>query len=266
MSQYAKMYEIKNAAKDSLDGKYSGAIGIILVSNLIMTTIISWISNIVGGVSTSTMQLSGSIAATIAVSGVVELILLAANILLGVLNAGIAFYFLSTACGEPSTINHLFAGYRGDNKKALQISAVLTTAQTVCLLPYQYLLSRAQMTMIQSLTQDNQMLSTALTEKYLLYAVIALAIGLLVYLPISLTFELSYFFMWDFPELSGKEVLTLCYNKMKGHKARLLRLEFSFLPLMFLCVLSFGIGFLWLRPYMQMAQTKFYLNMMNPEE
>ena len=266
MREYAKIYQIKNDAKDSLDGKYSGAIGVILVSNLIITTIISWISNIVVGVSTSMMQLSGSEAATLAVSGVVEVILLAANIILNVLNAGVALYFLNMACGQPGTMGDLFAGYRGDNKKVLQISAVLTTAQTVCLLPYQYLINKVQMAMIQGMTQGTQMVDAVMAEKYLLYAAIALGVGLIIYLPFSLAFGLSYFFIWDFPELSAKEVMVLCLKKMKGHKVRLLRLELSFLPLMLLCVLSFGIGFLWLRPYMQMAQTKFYLNLMNPEE
>ncbi len=53
---------------------------------------------------------------------------------------------------------------------------------------------------------------------------------------------------------------------MKGHKRRLFRLELSFLPLMLLCVLSFGIGFLWLNPYMQMTYTCFFLDLMNPRD
>ena len=51
---------------------------------------------------------------------------------------------------------------------------------------------------------------------------------------------------------------------MKGKKLRLLYLEFSFLPLLLLSILSFGIGLLWLQPYMQMTYTFFFLDLMNP--
>ena len=70
--------------------------------------------------------------------------------------------------------------------------------------------------------------------------------------------------MFDFPQKSGKEILILCWRLMKGKKLRLLYLEFSFLPLLLLSILSFGIGLLWLQPYMQMTYTFFFLDLMNP--
>ena len=96
------------------------------------------------------------------------------------------------------------------------------------------------------------------------YALIALAIGLCVYLPLSLGIALSFYLMFDFPQKSGKEILLLCWRLMKGKKLRLLYLEFSFLPLLLLSILSFGIGLLWLQPYMQMTYTFFFLDLMNP--
>ena len=53
---------------------------------------------------------------------------------------------------------------------------------------------------------------------------------------------------------------------MKGQRMRLFLLELGFLPLMLLCILSFGIGFLWLQPYMQMTHTCFFLDLMNPRK
>ena len=47
---------------------------------------------------------------------------------------------------------------------------------------------------------------------------------------------------------------------------RLFLLELGFLPPMLLCVLSLGIGFLWLEPYMQMTYTYFFLDLMNHRE
>lgn len=42
-------------------------------------------------------------------------------------------------------------------------------------------------------------------------------------------------------------------------------LTMSFLPLGFLCLLSFGIGTLWLVPYMNMTQTLYFLDLMQNE-
>ena len=71
--------------------------------------------------------------------------------------------------------------------------------------------------------------------------------------------------MLDFPQNSGKETLKLCWRLMRGNRKRLFLLELGFLPLLLLCLLSFGIGFLWLEPYMHMTYTCFFLDMMNPK-
>ena len=49
------------------------------------------------------------------------------------------------------------------------------------------------------------------------------------------------------------------------HKWELFCLQMSFLPLGFLCLLSFGIGTLWLVPYMNMTQTLYFLDLMQNE-
>ena len=97
-------------------------------------------------------------------------------------------------------------------------------------------------------------------------ALAALAAGLCVYIPISLGITLSFYLALDFPEKTGKETLALCWHVMKGQRMRLFLLELGFLPLMLLCILSFGIGFLWLQPYMQMTHTCFFLDLMNPRK
>ena len=72
--------------------------------------------------------------------------------------------------------------------------------------------------------------------------------------------------MLDFPERSAKEALKLSLQIMRGHKGRLFYVQISFLPLMFLCLLSFGIGYLWLVPYMNMTSAVFFLDLMNPAQ
>ena len=61
------------------------------------------------------------------------------------------------------------------------------------------------------------------------------------------------------------ELMKLSFRIMKGHKWELFCLQMSFLPLGFLCLLSFGIGTLWLVPYMNMTQTLYFLDLMQNE-
>jgi uncharacterized membrane protein len=62
----------------------------------------------------------------------------------------------------------------------------------------------------------------------------------------------------DNPELSCTETLAKSREMMKGHKWELFVLYLSFIGWAILCVFTFFIGFLWLTPYMQMTETKFY--------
>ena len=47
---------------------------------------------------------------------------------------------------------------------------------------------------------------------------------------------------------------------MKGNKGRYIFLRLSFLHLVFLSVLTCGIALIWVTPYIQMANTMFYLD------
>lgn len=250
MKQYKSISELKDTAKNTLDGHYSGAILITFLSSLISMAA-SFVINIVAEATlTSIYYLGGTTSTATVVSFVFDLILLAASIMLGVMTAGIAFYFLKTACKQPGSVSDLFIAFRTEPQKFLVLSAVITLIQAVCLYPYQYL--------AQGYLNNKE-------ESSLLYVLLAFVIGMCIYIPVSLSFSLSFFFALDFPDKSAKEVLNLCFHKMKGQRMRLFLLDLSFLPLMLLCILSFGIGFLWLEPYMQMAYTHFFLDLMNPQ-
>lgn len=60
------------------------------------------------------------------------------------------------------------------------------------------------------------------------------------------------------PELSASEAIHRSRMMMKGHKFDLFWLQLSFIGWFFLCLLTTGIGFLWLQPYYYTAQAAFY--------
>lgn len=64
--------------------------------------------------------------------------------------------------------------------------------------------------------------------------------------------------MSENPEISAKEAMEMSMKMMDGNKFRLFCLRLSFIGWMLLGILTFGIGFLWIIPYMNAATAAFY--------
>lgn len=77
---------------------------------------------------------------------------------------------------------------------------------------------------------------------------------------------LSQYISHDEPELSGKEVVEKSQELMKGNKGNLFVLELSFIGWAILAVLTFGIGYLWLIPYIQVSEICFYDELKNKNQ
>lgn len=175
------------------------------------------------------------------------------SIFTGVFQTGITLFYLNTACGRPAVTANLFYGFKYLFKKSLGISAVLILLNTACTLPFDicYFLLRSGKGF------------DAITMAIL--CIVLMVIGMCIYIPLSLGLSQAYYLLLDFPQYSAMELMKLSFRIMKGHKWELFCLQMSFLPLGFLCLLSFGIGTLWLVPYMNMTQTLYFLDLMQNE-
>ncbi len=71
-------------------------------------------------------------------------------------------------------------------------------------------------------------------------------------------YSMTVFIAEDEPQLSPMECIDKSMAMMKGHKWQLFLLDLSFIGWFILCMLTFGIGFLWLTPYQGMARVVFY--------
>lgn len=251
MKQYKKSFELKNMAKDKLQGKYGAAVLILFLYSLITNGVSLFISMLASMTTTTAYALTGSMSTVTVINIVFEIINLAAVIILGILQAGVTLFFLNIACDQPYTLGNMFYGFKRDSGKALILSAAVGLCNAICLYPCQYCLSAY----LQS--HDTKMLYVAF---------IVMLIGFCVYVPVSLGLSQVFYLMLDYPDRTAKDTLALTFQVMKGNKGRLFYLQLSFIPMMILCILSFGIGFLWLNPYMQMTYTYFFLDIMNPAE
>lgn len=79
----------------------------------------------------------------------------------------------------------------------------------------------------------------------------------------SIAYALTPFILKDYPELSVNQALKMSEKMMKGHKMRLFLLDLSFIGWAFLGILTLGIGYIWLIPYMYTTAAAFYQDVKN---
>lgn len=84
---------------------------------------------------------------------------------------------------------------------------------------------------------------------------------IIAFIPKSLSYALSYFVLFDNPDMSGKEIVAKSQTLMMGNRWRLFCLSFSFIGWTFLAAFTLGIGYLWLIPYMMVSMICFYENL-----
>ncbi len=74
----------------------------------------------------------------------------------------------------------------------------------------------------------------------------------------ALSYSMTFFIIADDNTIGCMEAIDKSKAIMKGHKAKLFRMFLRFLGLALLCLLTLGIGFLWLIPFIQVTMAKFY--------
>ena len=252
MNLYQPRTELKDRAKDILTGKYVTTILMLFMRGMF----VMFLTNLSLSLSrqfTATLSRMTGAENSILITGVALLISLLASILSAVFNVGFTLFFLNLACNKPVNPFYLFYGFQQDFGKSFGVSAVLVLVDTLCFAPFDIITNHISLT-------------HTLNAPWMPAMVIALVIGFVVRIPLSLGLSQCYFLMLDFPNYSVTQILKLSFRVMKGHKKRLFLIELSFLPLMLINVFSWGIGGLWLTPYMNMVHTLFFLDLMNPKK
>lgn len=74
----------------------------------------------------------------------------------------------------------------------------------------------------------------------------------------TFSYAMTYYILEDRPELSVDQAINLSKDMMYGRKFDLFYLYLSFIGWFLLCLVTLGIGFLWVYPYLFAAQASFY--------
>lgn len=236
MPNYKPFRELKRLAKVQLQGKYGTMIGALILQELLVLFATGILSMMIPGTDT--------------LSNILYYILtFIVQLIAGILQAGVSFLYLKAACGMQCSVGDIFYCFKHSPDKAIKIEFVLAIINAVCMLPSDILTWKYPLT---SLTDYD--------EIAMMYSVTLLC--MMVYVVITLAFTPVFYMMLDFPNYTVKDILKKSIEVMKGNKMRYFLLDLSFIPWMFVGILTCGIGLLWIIPYMNMTSTNFYLDLM----
>ena len=79
----------------------------------------------------------------------------------------------------------------------------------------------------------------------------------------SYSYAMTNYILLDEPELRYDAAIEKSMKLMAGNKMKLFLLDLSFIGWALLCVLTFGIGLFWLKPYVSTAHAAFYEDIKN---
>lgn len=146
---------------------------------------------------------------------------------------------------------------------------ILTIVQMLILLPlvvgysnaFRYMLVKGDYNLLHNMVdiakadvKRNALGMLLMAVKTMLWSLLLLIPGLIK----SYAYRLTPYILNDKPEIGFKEASSLSDEMMKGHKFDLFWLDLSFIGWMLLGILTLGIGYLWLQPYMLTASAAFY--------
>lgn len=226
--------ELKGMARNMLLGRYQVPILAMLLATLIPSMILLPFNYLCSDRSTIPMQAVLYYLASFIIT-MIELLL----------NCGVNRIHLLIARGEQAQVSDMFWVIKNRPDRILIGGFLFTLITWIPLIP----------SFVFDLMAP-EMLSTA---SYLIISELLTIAGIILGFLFTLPFYLIFWIYADDPDVDTREALQRSIALMRGAKWRLCLMELSFFGWTLLGALSFGIGFLWILPYMNQAFTNFYL-------
>ncbi|MCQ2521986.1 MAG: DUF975 family protein [Lachnospiraceae bacterium] len=223
---------LKWDARKRLSGKYgtaSGIIGIYLLCRSLTSLLVTQI-----------------FADSLLMFIMWQLIAFCTDLFIELVHAGVCKCFLDVAYGSyPTSSDLFFCLRRGVVKRFIVPAAILSSVSFICALPANLI----------AFYMDGHQVK----DYMLVFSV--MGIGFLVASVIRIVYSQMYYIGMDLPDKAGTELLKMSSWLMKGNWGKYLYMVLSFLPLLFLCITSLGIGIFWVLPYVETTKGAFYLSL-----
>lgn len=247
--------ELKAMARSSLLGNYGTAVGSVLVPYAVLMGImfVIYIFAIAGTLAAVFTSQGGSMSAVM----IILILVWVAVFLICILGEymimpGYTKMYLNICRGERCQLGDLLYGFKNTPGKFVLISFALLGIVVVTT-GISFLINLA------TIGIPSFAVKFAAQWGYILILYVLAFV-------MSLNFGLTYKILVDRPECGIMEALKESSRMMKGNKWRYFRLMLSFLGWVVIGYLSFGLGFLWLIPYIGCTFTEFYLDLKGQQE
>lgn len=209
---------IKATARERLLGNY----GTIIAASIVV--------NIVYFVSMLTVLQITSIFISLTTQIIVDL-------LFGVFISGRAYMLMNLAYGQPVTFGDLFFGFKQNPDKAILIQLIYTIAALILEIP--------------------QFLHVAGVIP-LSWMTIGTLVLLIPYIIFSVAMSQTFFLLQDFPDNSVRQLVRKSISVMRHNYLRYIWFVISFVPMMFIGVITFFVPLLWVEAYFNASRAMFY--------
>jgi len=139
-------------------------------------------------------------------------------------------------------------------------SLLVTGPLSVGIAIYALKTTRDQPTEVNDLFIDSSQLGTAIGAYLLMFLLIFIGMILLIIPGIIVALGLSqtFFLLAENKDMGAMQAIEESWNMMKGHKGDYFLFSLRFIPWAFLAILTLGIGFLWLYPYMSVSFANYH--------
>lgn len=240
MNRFKSSAELKASAREHLLGHYGTAIGAYMIIGCLM------------GVVTIAVSLLVDIRTVIG-TVIYYAIMFLVSVLMGLFTSGSCYLYLKIICGRPVSVGDVFYGFQLCPDKAIVIQAWITLITYIANLPQ--IILTYKLTGYAANFQTDKML--ALMLPYSLSLILSGVVSVF----LELFYTQAFYLLHDFPQYTATELLKKSRRLMVHHKGRLFYIYVSFLPLMLLGILSFGLALLWILPYMAATEAEFFLDL-----
>lgn len=248
--------ELKRQARQALKGHYGTVIGgymmyMAIYGLLLMVFYVATFAMIViGGFAADQhgfFTYSSDEGMFIAALIVCLLLFLAMLVIIYMLMPGLIRLHMNICKGEPASAMDIFWGIRNKPGKFAGIALLLFLISILCMIPNTILSMAAIITDYKTFPAVFNLVYTVILWVISMYA--------------ALTFSMFFFILVEDPDKGLIQALKESREMMIGNRMRFLGLSLSFLGWLFLGMMSFGIGMLWIMPYMTCTTIFFYLDL-----
>lgn len=186
-------------------------------------------------------------------------------LLVSVIRAGQIRMFLETARGRTCRLSDLLWSVRNHPDTPVYITVYLVIYHLGAFLPLGILMYLFRDAMFNSPFATAHTIYIPFVGSIPLVPALLLLIWIIPVIALNIRYALSFFIYADHPDYSAADILAESEGRMAGSSLFMLKLLLSFAGISVLGILSLGIGFWWIVPYMGTSAAHFYLMTSPPE-